>query len=291
MPNQDELSARVSFFRREQHPSPLRADFYEGDKFTNGWMPYDAHSAILGVNNVTHSKGVIAGAIDNIPDVGVGGRSDAKFNVGVYGYSENGTGVYCKSVNYEALHAETQSNETAAIAAYQMNPESNSAAFYAEHANPNKAAAVFKGNVHVHGDILLLNADIAEDFTVADFETEIGSVMIFGEAGALIPCNRDYDKKVVGVISGAGNYKPGIVLDKQKDLTNRLPIALMGKVYCKVDADICPIEIGDLLTTSSTTGSAMKALDPYKSFGTIIGKALMPLNSGKGLIPILVNFA
>ena len=77
MPNQDELSARVSFFRREQHPSPLRADFYEGDKFTNGWMPYDAHSAILGVNNVTHSKGVIAGAIDNIPDVGVGGRSDA----------------------------------------------------------------------------------------------------------------------------------------------------------------------------------------------------------------------
>ena len=270
MPNQDELSARVSFFRREQHPSPLRADFYEGDKFTNGWMPYDAHSAILGVNNVTHSKGVIAGAIDNIPDVGVGGRSDAKFNVGVYGYSENGTGVYCKSVNYEALHAETQSNETAAIAAYQMNPESNSAAFYAEHANPNKAAAVFKGNVHVHGDILLLNADIAEDFTVADFETEIGSVMIFG---------------------GAGNYKPGIVLDKQKDLTNRLPIALMGKVYCKVDADICPIEIGDLLTTSSTTGSAMKALDPYKSFGTIIGKALMPLNSGKGLIPILVNLA
>ena len=33
------------------------------------------------------------------------------------------------------------------------------------------------------------------------------------------------------------------------------------------------------------------SIDPYKSFGTIIGKALMPLNSGKGLIPILVNLA
>ncbi|MBN8786811.1 MAG: hypothetical protein J0I84_06965 [Terrimonas sp.] len=289
MPDQDEFSTRTRLFRRDEHPLPLRADFYEGDKLTTGLVIRDAHSAVLGVNNVTRSKGVIAGSIDNIPDVGIGGRSDAKYNAGVYGYSEHGTGVYCKSVSYEALHAETQSFETAAIAAYQMNPESESAALYAAHADPNKVAAVFKGNVHVHGDILLMNADIAEDFTIADSLAEVGSVMVFDKDGSLIPCNNPYDKKVVGVISGAGSYKPGMILDKQKEMTNRLPIALMGKVYCKVDADFNPIEIGDLLTTSATLGCAMKAIDSSKSFGTVIGKALMSLDAGKGLIPILVT--
>ncbi|MFT3750734.1 MAG: hypothetical protein QM768_20650 [Agriterribacter sp.] len=289
MPDHNEFSIHTRLFRRDEHALPLRADFYEGDKLTTGLVIQNAYSAVLGVNNVTRSKGVIAGSIDDIPDVGIGGRSDAKYNAGVYGYSENGTGVYCKSVSYEALHAETQSPETAAIAAYQMNPESESAALYAAHANPNKPAAVFKGNIHVHGDILLMNADIAEDFTVADPEAEIGSVMIFDEDGSLIPCNKPYDKKVVGVISGAGNYKPGMILDKHKDLHNRLPIALMGKVYCKVDATQNPIQVGDLLTTASHPGHAMKADDPLRAFGAVIGKALQPLKEGLGLIPVLVT--
>jgi hypothetical protein len=67
-----------------------------------------------------------------------------------------------------------------------------------------------------------------------------------------------------------------------------MPLALIGRVCCKVDADYCPIEIGDLLTTSPTPGHAMKAADPLKAFGTVIGKALHPLESGHGLIPILV---
>ena len=62
----------------------------------------------------------------------------------------------------------------------------------------------------------------------------------------------------------------------------------MGKVYCKVDADYASIEVGDLLTTSSTPGHAMKADDPFKTFGAVIGKALRPLKAGRGLIPILV---
>jgi hypothetical protein len=67
-----------------------------------------------------------------------------------------------------------------------------------------------------------------------------------------------------------------------------MPVSLMGKVYCKVDAQYAPIEVGDLLTTSPTPGHAMKAADPLKAFGTIVGKALRPLAAGKGLIPILV---
>jgi hypothetical protein len=78
------------------------------------------------------------------------------------------------------------------------------------------------------------------------------------------------------------------VLDRQQNGENRLPIALMGKVFCKVDASLGAVEIGDLLTTSPTPGHAMKATDPLKAFGAVIGKALRPLADGQGLIPVLV---
>ena len=58
--------------------------------------------------------------------------------------------------------------------------------------------------------------------------------------------------------------------------------------YCKVDADIAPIEIGDLLTTSPTKGHAQKVLNRAEAVGAIIGKALGPLAKGKGKIPVLV---
>jgi len=90
------------------------------------------------------------------------------------------------------------------------------------------------------------------------------------------------------VVSGAGSYKPGIVLDKQQTEGNRQPIALLGKVYCKVDANYAAIGIGDLLTTSPTPGHAMKADDPAQAFGAVIGKALRPLKEGQGLIPVLI---
>ena len=58
---------------------------------------------------------------------------------------------------------------------------------------------------------------------------------------------------------------------------------------CKVDADVAPIKVGDLLTTSPTKGHAQKVLDPSKAIGAIIGKALGSLKKGKGKIPVLVS--
>jgi hypothetical protein len=58
--------------------------------------------------------------------------------------------------------------------------------------------------------------------------------------------------------------------------------------HCKVDADISPIEIGDLLTTSPTKGHAQKVIKPEKAVGTIIGKALGSLKKGKRKIPVMV---
>ena len=112
--------------------------------------------------------------------------------------------------------------------------------------------------------------------------------MVIDEDGYLKESREAYDKRVAGVVSGGGDYKPGILLDKKPSATNRLPVALVGKVYCKVDAGCTPIEVGDLLTTSATAGHAMKAVEPLHAFGAVIGKALRPLKAGRGLIPILV---
>jgi hypothetical protein len=143
--------------------------------------------------------------------------------------------------------------------------------------------------VEVAGDIRLTNADCAEDFNIGGSESvEPGTVMVLGEQGALFPSQHAHDKRVAGVIAGAGDYKPGIVLDKRQSESNRQPVALLGKVYCKVDASYGPIEIGDLLTTSDTMGHAMKASDPLKAFGSVIGKALSGIKDGKGLIPVLI---
>lgn len=112
--------------------------------------------------------------------------------------------------------------------------------------------------------------------------------MVLGDKGALFQSQEAYDKRVAGVISGAGDYKPGIVLDKRESSANRQPIALLGKVFCKVDAQFGAIEVGDMLTTSPTPGHAMKTSDPFQAFGAVIGKALRPLIEGRGLIPILI---
>jgi len=136
----------------------------------------------------------------------------------------------------------------------------------------------------------LPNADCAEDFDVAGAkEIEPGTVTVLNQEGALQQSQEAYDKRVAGVVAGAGGYKPGITLDKQQSQDNRIPVALLGKVYCRVDAEYLPVEVGDLLTTSSTPGHAMKAADPFKAFGAVLGKALRPLKEGQGLIPVLVT--
>jgi len=157
------------------------------------------------------------------------------------------------------------------------------------HGKGGKLAGFFDGDVEVTGDIRLTNADCAEDFDVCGaVQLEPGTVMVLSNEGALSESQQAYDRRVAGVISGAGNYKPGIVLDKQQTSGNRQPVALLGKVFCKVDAQFGAIEVGDLLTTSPTPGHAMKTSDPLKASGAVIGKALRPWTSGHGLIPILV---
>jgi hypothetical protein len=147
------------------------------------------------------------------------------------------------------------------------------------------------GNITISGagDLILGGADCAEQFDASDSEAiEPGTVLVIDANGALRKCHSAYDHKVAGVVSGAGDFKSGILLDRRPGQEGRTTVALIGKVYRKVDGSFGPINVGDLLTTSITLGHAMKVSDSRKAFGAVIGKALNSLSSGKGLIPILV---
>lgn len=73
------------------------------------------------------------------------------------------------------------------------------------------------------------------------------------------------------------------------DNEGEVPLALVGRVPCKVDASYGAIAVGDTLTTSPTPGHAMLCSDPLACAGAIIGKALEPLEGGIGEILVLVN--
>jgi hypothetical protein len=160
------------------------------------------------------------------------------------------------------------------------------------HINVHNGNINLKNNASIfldQGDVKLTGADCAEDFDMSAGENvEPGSVMVIGMGGGLEQSQKAYDKKVVGIVSGGGEYRPGIVLDKRQTKGLRATVAMLGKVYCKVDAQYSPIEVGDLLTTSPTQGHAMKADNAPQAFGAVIGKALATLKEGRGMIPVLV---
>ena len=74
----------------------------------------------------------------------------------------------------------------------------------------------------------------------------------------------------------------------RRDGAARCALALTGRVWCKVDAGFGSIEPGDILTTSPTPGHAMRASDHARVFGAVIGEALSALNSGRGLVQVIV---
>ena len=135
-------------------------------------------------------------------------------------------------------------------------------------------------------------ADFSEQFDVSCGSATPGSVVSIDPSspGELCLSSSAYDRRVAGIISGAGGVKPGLLMGQRGTAADgQHPVALTGRVYCKVDASYGAIEPGDLLTTSPTTGHAMKVTDHSKATGAILGKAMTALESGRGLVLVLVS--
>ncbi|MBN1756603.1 hypothetical protein JW877_10395 [bacterium] len=151
--------------------------------------------------------------------------------------------------------------------------------------------------LHVAGtakvDVLKIagGADLAEQFDVND-SPEPGMVVIIDDKnpGKLIVSSKAYDRRVAGIVSGAGGVNPGMLMSHDGTVAaGEYPVALSGRVYCMVDAANGPIQPGDLLTTSDIPGYAMKVIDQERAQGAIIGKAMSALDNGQGLVLVLVT--
>ena len=148
------------------------------------------------------------------------------------------------------------------------------------------------GTVSVPVLQIMGGADLAENFNATDVvKPEPGTVMVIDDKneGKLKASASAYDKKVVGIVSGAGDIKTGMTLQQNEVLEGDLPVTLVGRVYCKAEAINGAIQAGDLLTTSTMPGYCMKASDNARANGAIIGKAMTGLKAGKGLVLVLVN--
>jgi hypothetical protein len=132
--------------------------------------------------------------------------------------------------------------------------------------------------------------DVAE-WVPSTTDLEPGTVVILnrGRRNEVMASATPYDTTVAGVVSA----QPGISLGIEGE--GKEQIATTGRVKVRVDARNRPILVGDLLVTSELPGTAMRS-EPMsisgRSFhqpGTIIGKALEPLEGGVGEILVLLS--
>ncbi|HEY3103757.1 MAG TPA: hypothetical protein VGJ69_09190 [Pyrinomonadaceae bacterium] len=150
--------------------------------------------------------------------------------------------------------------------------------------NINSSATITGNN------IVAKYQDVAE-WVPSTEQLSAGTVVVLDPAKSnqVIESTRAYDTSVAGVIS----ERPGIALGEGGE--GKVLVATTGRVRVKVDATRAPIRIGDLLVTSDISGVAMKS-EPVNLSGvqihrpgTLIGKALEPLEKGSSTILVLLS--
>jgi hypothetical protein len=140
------------------------------------------------------------------------------------------------------------------------------------------------------GTINAVYQDVAE-WVPSEQKLTAGTVVVLDaeKANHVLASTSAYDTKVAGVVSA----RPGISLGEGGD--GKALVATTGRVKVKADATRAPIKVGDLLVTSDAEGVAMKSVPvdlggtPIHRPGTIIGKALEPLEKGTGEILVLLG--
>jgi hypothetical protein len=149
------------------------------------------------------------------------------------------------------------------------------------------------GRVFADGGFQPSGADFAESMAVAGNRNKYaaGDLLVIDPTTSrhIALAQQPYSTLVAGIYS----TKPGLLGTTRKvgesAPQNEIPLAVVGIVPCKVTTENGPIQIGDLLVTSSTPGHAMKGTDRSKMLGAVVGKALEPLEEGKGVIQVLVT--
>jgi len=115
-----------------------------------------------------------------------------------------------------------------------------------------------------------------------------GDILVVSEAGnsVLSKSRKGYSTSVIGVVSG----NPTVIINNSGREKKIYPVALFGKVLCRVDARTTRIKPGDLIVSSDLPGCGMSGnIDSFHKIGSVIGKALDGLDEGMGMIPIFIS--
>jgi hypothetical protein len=136
-------------------------------------------------------------------------------------------------------------------------------------------------------------ADFAESVTVRGSRAQYapGDLLVIDSRGKrrLALSQQAYSTRIAGIYS----TKPGVLATPHKmddpQLSQEVPLAVVGIVPCKVTAENGAIEVGDLLVASSKPGFAMKGTNRSRMLGAVVGKAMEPLQSNTGVIEVLVT--
>ena len=176
------------------------------------------------------------------------------------------------------------------------------------------------GDLSIEGNYSSGGADFAERIAVEDPEVhyEVGDVLVISaeEDRAVALSDEPNSTRVIGVYSanpgfvgGAGTAAEqvrseraalkaaGVDPDSEAEVAaarvtrfelngEKIDVAIAGIVPVKVTDENGPILRGDLLTTASTPGHAMKAINPQ--LGTVVGKAMGELSEDSGIIEMFV---
>ena len=122
-------------------------------------------------------------------------------------------------------------------------------------------------------------ADLAEYYE-GDQDYEPGTVLVFGGEKEVTTSTEMNDTRLAGVVT----TNPAYVMNEEQTGI-KVCLALAGRVPCKV---VGRVKKGDMLTTSSTPGYAVKASNP--TIGAIIGKAIEDKDYGEaGVIQVAVG--
>jgi hypothetical protein len=149
------------------------------------------------------------------------------------------------------------------------------------------------GTVFANGGFQPSGADFAEAMAATGDRSKhaAGDLLVIDPATArhVDLAQQPYSTLVAGIYS----TKPGMLGSTRKvddvPAKDEVPLAVVGIVPCKITSENGPIQVGDLLVASSTPGHAMKGTDRGKLIGAVVGKALEPMQEGKGVIQVLVT--
>lgn len=234
----------------------------------------------------THNDGIRGQAdswagVHGISTSGAGVRAYSQSGHGVDAISENGSGVLAYSRDGHGVDA-TSWNHVAIYGASYVG--ANILELWELSPNDRRFRVERDGDVYADGTFNAGGADLAEMLPAVS-GLEPGEVLVVGPDGRLTRSSQARQTSVVGVYSTRPGFLGGSPDDL--DLAGRVPLAIVGVVPVKVSAENGAIRPGDLLVTSATPGHAMKA-DANPAPGTLLGKALGSLESGCGLLSVLV---